>query len=146
MPVAVDGDTVAVKVTESPNVDGFLPDPTPVVVVSGLTTCARVLELLPSSLMSPPYTAEMLCEPPLNNDVVSVAVPELSVPVPRLVTPSKKVTVPVAVDGATVAVKVMESPNVDGFSPDATTIVVLPGVTAWLRAVEMLPASSVSPA
>jgi len=47
------------------------------------------------------------------------------VPVPRVVVPFLKVTVPVAVDGDTVAVNVTEEPYVDGFSEDASVVVVL---------------------
>ena len=67
----------------------------------------------------------MLCEPVVKTAVAKVAVPPLSVPVPKVVAPSLNVTVPVAVDGVTVAVNVTEAPNVDGFSEDATLVVVL---------------------
>ena len=43
---------------------------------------------------------------------VKVATPLDSVPVPRLVVPSRKVTVPVAAEGDVVAVKVMFAPAV----------------------------------
>jgi hypothetical protein len=49
-------------------------------------------------------------EPTASVEVAYVACPLLSVPVPRVVLPSMKVTVPVAVDGVTVAVKVTEAP------------------------------------
>jgi len=42
------------------------------------------------------------------------------VPVPSVVLPSLKVTVPVAADGVTVAVNFTELPYVDGFNEDAT--------------------------
>jgi len=46
--------------------------------------------------------------------------PLLSVPVPSVVLPSLKVTVPVAAEGVTVAVNVTELPYVDGFDEDET--------------------------
>ena len=54
----------------------------------------------------------MLCGDPLTDRVLvdKVAVPALRVPVPSTVAPSKKVTVPVAVAGNTVAVKVTGVP------------------------------------
>jgi hypothetical protein len=54
-PVAVEGDTVAVKVTESPYVDAFSLDPRSVVVFPGLTTWLRAdAVVLPASSVSPP--------------------------------------------------------------------------------------------
>jgi len=50
------------------------------------------------------------CEPTASAAVLYVATPLLSVPVPSVVLPSLKVTVPVAVEGVTVAVKVTEEP------------------------------------
>ena len=49
----------------------------------------------------------MLCTPALSVDVVKDAVPLLTVPVPRAVEPSRKVTVPVTLV-LTVAVKVTD--------------------------------------
>ena len=62
-------------------------------------------------MVSPPYTAVMLWLPLDRVDVVVLAVPPLSVPVPMVVAPSLNVTFPVGVPapgetGATVAVKV----------------------------------------
>src|SRR5690348_3518772 len=53
-------------------------------------------------------------------------------PVPMLTPPSRKVTVPVAVPenwGATVAVKVVDWPNTEGFTEEEMTVAV---VLAWL--------------
>jgi hypothetical protein len=50
------------------------------------------------------------CEPTAKVDVVKVAVPPLSVPVPIDTPPSRNVTVPVAVLGVTVAVNVTAVP------------------------------------
>ena len=51
--------------------------------------------------------------------------PPLSVPVPNVVVPSLNVTVPVAADGATVAVNVTEEPYVDGFAEEDSAVDVL---------------------
>ena len=45
--------------------------------------------------------------------MLKVAVPDERVPVPRVVAPSRKVIVPAAVDGDTVAVNVTDEPNID---------------------------------
>jgi hypothetical protein len=50
--------------------------------------------------------------------------PELSVPIPSEVVPEKKVTVPVAAEGATVAVSVTLAPTV-GVVVDAVSVVVV---------------------
>jgi hypothetical protein len=63
----------------------------------------------------------MLWTPTLSVEVVKVAVPLLIVPVPRVVEPSKKVTVPVVTVG-TEAVKVTDWLTTDGFSDDIRTM------------------------
>jgi hypothetical protein len=70
--------------------------------------------------------------------VVNVAVPPDSVPVPRVVVPSRNVTVPVGVPApgetaATVAVNVTLWPNTDGFREDARLVVVFALLTVWVR-------------
>ena len=64
---------------------------------------------------------------PAANFVDSVALPELSVPLPSEVLPSKKVTVPVAAVGDTVAVSVTLVPTSTEV-PDAVSVTVL----AWV--------------
>ena len=66
--------------------------------------------------------------------VVSVAWPAVSGPVPRLVAPSVKVTVPLEMPepGVTVAVKVTAWPAVDGFALDASAVPVGATVTVWM--------------
>ena len=59
------------------------------------------------------------CDPADSGEVLNVAVPLLSVPVPSVVLPSLKVTVPVAAEGVTVAVNVTEVPYVEGFADEA---------------------------
>ncbi len=67
--------------------------------------------------------------PTASAEVVNVAMPPLSVPVPIGLPPSSNVTVPVGVPdpGATaptVAVNVIDCPNTDGFTEDVTAVVV----------------------
>jgi hypothetical protein len=62
--------------------------------------------------------------------VVKVAVPPDSVPVPRVVVPSRNVTVPLGLPApgavtVTVAVKVTLCPKTDGLTDEATVVVVL---------------------
>src|SRR5437762_3374617 len=64
LPVAVLGEMVAVKLTESPNVDGFLLDAT--VVIEPAATIEKFFEsLLPLWLASPPYEALAVAVPAL---------------------------------------------------------------------------------
>jgi hypothetical protein len=78
------------------------------------------------------------CDPTDNAEVAYVADPLLSVPVPRVVPPSLKVTVPVASDGVTVAVNVTEEPYVDGFADEVSVVVELATFTVWVRADDVL--------
>ena len=70
------------------------------------------------------------CGPTASVLVVNIAWPELfSVPVPRVLEPSLKVTVPVGVPApglfaATVAVKVTGCPNTDGWTEEVSPVVV----------------------
>ncbi len=72
-----------------------------------------------------------------------------SVPVPSVVAPSKKVTVPAGVpeEAVTAAVNVIAWPKAAGFD-EVTTVVVVGAATMTLcdRAAEALPAKFVSPA
>jgi hypothetical protein len=61
-------------------------------------------------------------DPAVNFDVLYVALPLLSVPVPRVVLPSLNVTVPVAANGVTVAVNVTDEPYVDGFADEDNVV------------------------
>lgn len=77
---------------------------------------------------------------------MNVAWPALSVPVPRVVVPSRNATVPVGVPTAvTVAVKVTVCPAVEGFSEEATAVVVGRPTTVCVSAAEVLPANVASP-
>ena len=70
--------------------------------------------------------------------MLNVALPLLSVPVPNVVLPSLNVTVPVAVDGVTVAVKVTDEPNADGFADEAKAVVEFALFTACDSAEDVL--------
>lgn len=79
--------------------------------VTALTVMVTAEEVEAAKFVSPPYCAVMLWLPAASELVAYVATAELSVPVPSLVLPSRKVTVPVGVPllpepPATVAVKV----------------------------------------
>lgn len=70
------------------------------------------------------------CPPIARAVVVSVAAPPDNVPVPRVLAPSLKVTVPVAVPdpgatAATVAVNVNDCPELDGLVPLVSAIAVV---------------------
>ena len=86
---------------------------------------------------------------PLSVEIVKVAWPLLRVPVPSVVVPSRKVTVPVGVPvpdvGMTVAVKVTDWFRLDGLT-ELTTVIVVPVLTTSLKTVDVLPAKLVSPA
>lgn len=82
----------------------------------------RVDDVDAAKFVSLLYTAVMEWEATDKADVLNFATPPDNVPVPRTVVLSLKVTVPVAVDGVTVAVKVTRSPEVDGLSDDVTPV------------------------
>ena len=109
-PVAAAGVTTARKATGCPAAtEAGVAVSTVVELVLGMVNVTGV-EVLPANLLSPPYIAVTLCEPAPRLLVVKVAVAlaseAVSVPVPKVVVPSTKVTVPVAPGGVTVAVKV----------------------------------------
>jgi len=71
--------------------------------------------------------------------------PLLRVPVPSVVLPSLKVTVPVATDGVTVAVNVTEEPYVDGFADEVSVTVEVALLTVCVSVDEVLELSFESP-
>jgi len=96
------------------------------------------------------------CDPAVSGDAPQVAlgfrhvaIPPLTVPVPSVVggvvLPSVNVTVPVAVEGDTVAVSVTDDPNVDGLADEASVVFVLTCWTVWARLEETLLLSFASP-
>jgi hypothetical protein len=105
-PVAAEGDTVAVNVTACPN-ETLTLEAVSVTVVDGLVIVTETAELaLLLHALSPPYSAVREWDPAVKDVVEKDALPPLSVPVPSVVVPSLKVTVPVQLAGATVAVRV----------------------------------------
>ena len=108
--------TVAVNVTDWPKTEGFCEEVSVVVVLAWFTACESAADVLVVKFPSPPYTAVMLCGLPETDkvEVLKVATPDpFSVPVPSVVAPSLKVTVPVGVPlplplAATVAVNVTD--------------------------------------
>jgi hypothetical protein len=107
VPVGVPPDdvTVAVKVTDWPDVDGLM-ELANAVEVLALTTWLTAPDVLVARFVVPPYEAVIECVPTDRVDVDRVATPELSVPVPIELAPSRKVTVPVGVPAADVTVAV----------------------------------------
>jgi hypothetical protein len=55
--------TLAVKVTDWPNTDGFADEVRVVFVASWFTVCASVAEVLDRKLPSPAYETVMECDP-----------------------------------------------------------------------------------
>src|SRR5207247_204946 len=130
------GETVALKVTDWPKTEGFADEVTAVVVSLLLTTCGFPLSdpVLPVKFASPAYAALMVWLPKANDEVVKVATPLASVPVPIELIPSLKVTTsPSGGAAATVAVKVTDCPKTEGLSDDVTVVVVL--VRLWKHTV-----------
>jgi hypothetical protein len=84
----------------------------------------------------------MECVPTASVLVLRVATPVLfNVPVPILLEPSLKVTVPVGVDpewATTFAVKVTAVPCVEGFSDEVRVVVVVASFTVCESAAEVL--------
>ena len=68
------------------------------------------------------------CEPVVSVDRASVAVPPLRALVPSAVVPSLNVTVPVAVEGETVAVRTTFWPMIEGFVDELKLVL----VDAWV--------------
>ncbi len=136
--------TVAVKVTDCLNTDG-LAEELADVVVPYFTVCVSLEEVLPLKFASPPYDALIEWEPTASVLVTNVAWPEpFRVPVPRVLEPSLKVTVPVGVPApglfaVTVAVKVTDCPDSDGLAEELTSVVVLAFFTVWVSVLEVLP-------
>ena len=87
----------------------------------------------------------MECEPIASDDVLKVAAPLLTLPLPSTVLPSLNVTVPVAVVAEIVAVNVTGEPIADGFADDDNVVVVLALFTVCDKADEVLPLQFESP-
>ena len=74
------------------------------------TVCDNAEDVLTLKFGSPPYDAVIECEPAINVEVLKVAFPLASVPVPSVALPSLNVTRPVAVESVTVAVNFTDEP------------------------------------
>jgi hypothetical protein len=145
--------TVKLIVTGCPTTDGLgVWAVIAVVVASWFTACDKDDDVLVAKLPSVLYTAVTLCGLPATDSavVLTVATPEpFSVPVPNVVAPSLNVTVPVGVPApgataVTIAVRVTDWPNTDGFRDEVSAVVVLAGPTVCVIADEVLPLKLVS--
>lgn len=91
------------------------------------------------------------CEPTASAEVVKVVQPALfNVPVPSVVAPSMKISVPVGVPVAgastlTVPVKVTDCPHTDGFTVAETAALMEPLLRVWVKTGEVLPVKKPSP-
>jgi hypothetical protein len=102
-------------------------------------------DVLPLKLAFPRNWAVIECVPAARLDVVSDALPPLSVALPSSVEPSKNRTVPAAAAGDTVALKVTDWPTLDGLRLDVRAVVVFAWFTVCDNADEEPPANVVSP-
>jgi len=136
--------TVAVNVTDWPNTEGFVEEVNVVVVLSLLTVCVSVDEVLPLTLASPPYTALIGWLLGVNIEIVNIACPELRLTAANGVAPSLKVIVPVAEAGETAAVKVTGLLYTEGFAEEVVVVVELALLTVIAGLVSVLELSAVS--
>jgi hypothetical protein len=141
--------TVAVKLTLSPKLEGFVLDSSVVVVANFPTTCVSTAEVLVRNAVSPAYFAVMECEPTVRDDVVKVALPPASGAVPRVAALFLNVTSSPsggAMEPAlTVAVKVTDCPSLLGFNEDVTTVVVADLLTVCVSTADVLVRNAASP-
>jgi len=147
--------TVAVNVTGCPRTDGLAEEATVVAVLAWFTVweSGDALLSLPVKFVSPPYTAVMLCGLPVtdSDEVANVATPDaLGAPVPKVVAPSLKITVPEGVPppgatGLTAAVNVTDCPNSDGLMEELRVVVVAAWLTVCDSADEVLVTKFTSP-
>ena len=80
------------------------------------------------------------CEPCVNDEVLNEATPFESATVASNVVPSENFTLPVAVEGVTVAVRVTELPTTAGFADEITVM----EDAAWTVSVRMADVDDVS--
>ena len=125
--------------TDWPKVEEFNDEPRVVAVEILFTTCDNTVGVLPENCEFPPYDAVMEWVPAVKEAVIYVACPlAFNVPVPSVVVPSLKVTVPVGVPAPggftlTVAVNVTDWPKTDGLTEEATVVVVGAWVTVNVK-------------
>jgi hypothetical protein len=78
-------------------------------------------------------------------DTVMLAIPLANCTLPIGPPPSRNVTVPVALDGVTVALSVTGCPNVAEGGVTASVVVLAAVFTPWLSTLDVLPATLLSP-
>ena len=142
-------ETVDVKVTLWPKVDGLPLDVTVAVVPYRFTVSLNFGEVLGANLVSPEYVAVMERVPAASEEVVNVAVPPAKDPVPSVVLPSLKVTTSPS-GGApavelTVAVKVTACPTLVGLEEEVTAVLVAILFTTCFSTGEVLAVKFASP-
>jgi hypothetical protein len=122
--------TVAVKVTDVPEFDGFGVEVTDVEVVklTGLIVCVRVLAVLFCHPVEPVKLAPIVWLPVASDEVLNVATPDVLTATfeARTVAPSLNVTPPTGVppELVTVAVKVTLCPCEAGFEEEVSEVAV----------------------
>jgi len=114
-PRVVGAETVDVKITVSPKLEGFREEARVIMGVAFPTTCETAEDVEVEKLVSPLYTAVMEWVLTERLKIANVATPPTpTVEEPSVVAPSLKVTVPVGVPAPvvteTVAVKVTDCP------------------------------------
>jgi hypothetical protein len=150
LPVAVEGETVAMNVTGCPLLDGLRLDVNVVVVLALFTVCEIPVDVLLLNVLLPLYRAVIVCVPADRLDTESVAKPlASSADDPRVVAPSRNVTVPVGVPDElpTKAVNPTLCPYVDEFGCDVSDVVVAikAPFTVCVRIEDVLAAYVLSP-
>jgi hypothetical protein len=148
LPVALAGVTVAVRLTVWPTAAGFGEEVRTVVVpADDVITSVTATDVLAPFVESPPYTAVSEWLPAVRLEVVYVAVPPAIFAVPSTALPSLKVTVPVAVDGVTLAVNVTDCPlpAVLGDALRVVAVCAVAGLITSMTAFDVLTLLLVSP-
>src|ERR1043166_7754668 len=132
---------VAVNTTACPKTVGLVEEVNVAVVSDLLTTWLKADDVLVLKLASPLYTAVIEWEVTDKVEEEEVAEPPLRLLVAREVAPSLKVTVPVGVPAPgetalTVAVKVTDWPNTEGFCDEATATALVALLTVCVKVAE----------
>ena len=141
--------TVAVNITDCPNVDGFGVELTAVEVLPCTTCGVPAVPLLSAQPVVPVNDAVIVCLPTASALVLNVACPLALTATfdAQVEAPSVNVTVPTGIPAAdaTVAVNVTDWPKVDGFGAELTAVVVGPSTVCAVAAVPLLFAQPVAP-
>jgi hypothetical protein len=138
--------TVAANITGFPTAEGLTVEVSVVVVAVRFTVCENTADVEPALFASPLYTTVIECAPRTNVEVEYEAAPLVSVTVANTAAPSRNWTVPVAVDGVTVALRVTFVPTIDGFADDVTVVLVTVfALTTWLTIADVERALAASP-